>query len=99
MLTLDAHTSISRIERQYEPAELENVKRPGDPPQPGTTAYVDWLDANDRWVKSKDYAQQVRQCTLLGVGLTFSFIIQVAITAWVVLRLARRMRRERERNA
>ena len=87
---------MGEIEIEYTPAELRAARTPTAPPEPGTAAFGTWQRSMDLWDKAQAYRVHARQVSLLRIGLGVSFLIQLAIIAWVLFGLLRRARRWRQ---
>lgn len=87
LLTRDARASMAEIESRHDVAALEGARPPEGEPAPGSPAYRPWREAKALWVDAQAWRTDKRQVTLLEGGVILSFVVQVAITAWVLLRL------------
>ncbi len=87
LLTREARTSMADIESRHAVSALENARPPEGDPKPGTPEYRTWREAKALWVDAEAWRNDRRQASLLEKGILGSFIVQVAITIWVLLRL------------
>lgn len=95
LLTMGARAGLREIESEYTRAELEAAKLPDAAPEPGTPVYVTWSRSVALWDKAVEWRVHRRHVGLLRTGLLVSFLIQLAITLWVLFGLLRRAQRLR----
>lgn len=97
LLTMEARAGIGEIEALYSRRELSGAPRPGEAPVPGTQAYAGWRREHDLWLKSEAWGKHRSHAALLRTGLLASFLVQVAMTGWILMRLLNRTRAARRR--
>ena len=97
LLTMEARAGINAIETLYSRSQLSGARRPDAAPVPGSPAYAQWRQTHDLWLKSEAYAKHRTHAGLLRTGLLASFLVQVAITGWILMRLLVKVRRPRSR--
>ena len=97
VLTMEARAGMNEIEALYSHQELSRARRPAEAPVPGTPAYADWRREHDLWLKSEAYGKHRSHAALLRTGLLASFLVQVAMTGWILVRLLGRTRAARTR--
>ena len=93
LLTRDARKSMAEIEAKHDVAALERARAPAGESQPGSPDYKAWREAKQRWVDAESWRNDRRQVTLLKGGIIGSFVVQVAITGWILIRLLGNVRR------
>lgn len=96
LLTADARSALAGMEREHDLAQLERVKDPGSPPQPGGEAYSAWLKAYETWWASKDFALHDRHESLVRTGMILSFLVGLGLLGQGLMRVSR-VRTTRER--
>ena len=99
LLTMEARAGMSEIEALYSRQELSAAHRPSEAPVPGTPAYASWRREHDLWLKSEAYGKHRSHAALLRTGLLASFLVQVAMTGWILMRLLGRSRAARKRES
>ncbi len=87
LLTMDARSQRRSIEARYDASELRRAKQPDESPAPGTPAFKPWRRAHDLWVASEDYRRHRSHIGLLKQGFLFSFLVQLGITGWILIRV------------
>ena len=91
--------NMAEIESRHDVAALEKARQPSGSPKPGTPEYKAWREAKARYIDAESWRNDRRQVTLLRGGILGSFVIQVAITVWVLLRLLGNVRRRARASA
>ena len=97
LLTRDARASMATLEARHEAAELERAREPSGEALPGSPEYKAWREAKARWLDAETWRSDRRQVALLRGGILVSFVVQVAITVWILLRLLGSVRRRARR--
>lgn len=97
LLTRDARASIAGIEARHDARALEAARAPAGEAQPGSEEYKAWREAKARYVDAETWRSDKRQVALLRGGIIVSFVVQVAITGWILLRLLGSVRRRARR--
>lgn len=93
LLTRDARAGIAAVESRHAPAALEAARPPTGEPQAGSPGYRAWRQAKALWVDAETWRSDRRQATLLRHGILGSFLVQLCITAWILVRLLGGVRR------
>ncbi len=95
LLTRDARASMQTIQARHAVSALEDARAPKGEPRPGTPEYKTWREAKALWVDAEAWRNDRRQVGLLRGGILGSFLVQVAITGWILVRLLGKLRRRR----
>ena len=94
LLTRDARASVAAVEARHGRAALAAAEAPSGSPQPGAPDYRAWSEATALWVDAQAWEDDTRQVSLLRGGILGSFVLQVVITGWILLRLLGGIRRQ-----
>lgn len=84
LLTMDARAGIEDIRAVYSRSDLEDARRPGITPEPGTSAFTAWSRSVALWDKAEAYRVHARQVMLLRTGLFVSFLVLLGVTGWAL---------------
>lgn len=87
LLTREARSGIRALEQVHTAEGLQGAQRPDAPPQPGTPEYGPWREALERYDAAKEWRTHRRHVALLRGGFLASFLVQVGITLWILLKL------------
>jgi len=88
LLTSEARSGLRRLEARHGRVALEKARRPAHgAPKPGTPAYAAWRRAVERYDDAGVWRTHRRHVDLLRTGFLASFLVQVAITGWILMRL------------
>nr|MDJ0522699.1 hypothetical protein [Planctomycetota bacterium] len=93
LLTQEARSELRAIEGRHSEAALRTAKRPDAPPQPGTPDYERWRAQVELHEDAKAWEIHERHVGLLRGGFLASFLAQVGITVWILLKLLAKQRR------
>lgn len=93
LLTQEARSGIRALEQEHTAAGMRSAERPEAPPQPGTPEYGRWRKALERYDASKAWNTHRKHVSLLGGGFLASFLVQVGITVWILLKLLAKQKR------
>ncbi len=99
LLTSDARSNLAQLEARHAASALRAAKPPEGSPAPGTDAYRPWRLSKELWVDAEAWRTDRRQVDLLRAGFTGSFLVQMAITFWILIRLLGSNRRRRDAEA
>jgi hypothetical protein len=93
LLTREARSGIRALERVHTAERLQSAQRPDAPPQPGTPEYRPWREALERHDAANSWSTHRKHVALLRGGFLASFLVQVGITLWILLKLLSKHRR------
>ncbi len=103
LLTSDARSGMRTLEARHGVTDMRRAKQPdSEAPKPGTPAYAPWRRAVELYDDAHAYSNHRRHVSLLHGGFLASFLVQVAITAWILMRLLGKQKRRaagRDRDA
>ena len=103
LLTSDARSGMRALEARHSVSDMRRAKQPdSEAPKPGTPAYTPWRRAVELYDDAHAYGNHRRHVSLLHGGFLASFLVQVAITGWILLRLLGKQKRRaagRDRDA
>ncbi|MDA1195745.1 MAG: hypothetical protein O2894_11245 [Planctomycetota bacterium] len=93
LLTREARAGLGAAEGRHLVSKLESATAPDGQPAPGTQEYSAWREANALWIDASAWRNDRRQIALMRGGTTASFVLQAAVTGWVLARVLGRRRR------
>lgn len=88
LLTADARGGLRTIEARHPLEALRTAQRPErGTPQPGTPAYTPWREGVELWNDAQAWNNHRRHVSLLRTGFLASFLVQVGITLWILMKV------------
>ena len=94
LLTVSARKEVGRLEERWSAARLAAAEDPGTRPHEAAEVPA-WLKAQRVWEDGKRWAERSEFVSMLGWGLTLSFLFQMGILGVLLYRSTHAARRRR----
>ena len=93
LLTHEARGAVRTLESEHGAKALASAERPDAAPTPGTPAYGTWLRDVERHDAAAAWQRHRKHVALLRNGFLASFLVQVGITLWILLKVLGKQKR------
>lgn len=95
LITGDARNAIEELEARHGLAVRETHENPGrTPPAANSPRYKAWHAERQLFNASRAYADHEAHRALVATGLAISVLVQLGITAFALMRMSARVRRQ-----
>ena len=93
ILTAEARHEMAAIEATHPAEKLRQPGTLADPPPVGSKAYAQWREREALHQAAHVYGRHRAHHDIIRNGLLASFLAQLGVAAWVLVRVASRMGR------